>query len=659
MEVKGIVSTHAHNFIANIVTISTDLQLRTRAYLLAFSSAKSCFFILTVILEAMYCINFSGAGRDHLSTVGRDAEPSGRFYPNLEQHVAVLDKPSPTIHIRGKDPTCVRPSRKDPRSLLAASSELATKHRYGIAFDKNDERSIRHGVRSRRFKREYETASSVFLNKSENPEVRNFQDQNSVLGMELLIEADERHEVEMAATNRTRRDVNFPPEKSTQQLTKELNKTLRLLECERSQRQTLVARLDNMDSQLRQMKKSKAKGQSPAHCTDEKTAKIAELNVVIGEQQANLDEQTTRNEKLEEEIVSVKAQNNNLNHQMRLLMFQHIPLVSSKFKDIGSVDYDVKENWAQVSNYELGEKIGEGHYGTVQRGTDLGTKQDYAVKVLNKERMKRFKDLQQITMEVHVLKHYGHPNIIRLQDVVHAPENIYLVIELCSMDLHSYHSKIGLSENSAKQVIFGILNALRHLHGNGICHLDLKPENVLLAQSADLKCLNHKDIRLCDFGLVNMVRKSDRNKGILRKGYACGTPGFFAPEMILKKQFEGRSADMWSIGAIILEITLGFTHDWIDSYNKIDSDTRLFHEGLQGCLAEIPKEKYPLHQKLLDILHSCLSIEPADRISSKEALYHPWLTTTIQGSQKEQQDYQEPPALDCCDPRPPTFPDLL
>jgi serine/threonine protein kinase len=128
--------------------------------------------------------------------------------------------------------------------------------------------------------------------------------------------------------------------------------------------------------------------------------------------------------------------------------------------------------------------------------------------------------------------------------------------------------------------------------------------------------------------------------------------------MILKKEFEGRSADMWSLGAIILEITLGFTHEWIESYNKIDSDARVFQKGLQGCLAEIPKERYPLHQKLLAIIHSCLSIEPADRISSKEALHHPWLST-LTGFTEHRQDYQEPPVLDCCDPRPPTFPDLL
>ena len=148
-------------------------------------------------------------------------------------------------------------------------------------------------------------------------------------------------------------------------------------------------------------------------------------------------------------------------------MFLHIPQVSGKYKDVGSVNYDISESLTHVGKYQLGQKIGEGHYGIVQKGLDSVTNAEHAIKILSKERMTRFKDLQQIAMEVHVLKHFGHPNIIFLQDVVHAAENIYLVMELCSMDLHSYHTKIGLAEDTAKHVIFGILRALEHLHSYG------------------------------------------------------------------------------------------------------------------------------------------------------------------------------------------------
>jgi serine/threonine protein kinase len=193
------------------------------------------------------------------------------------------------------------------------------------------------------------------------------------------------------------------------------------------------------------------------------------------------------------------------------------------------------------------------------------------------------------------------------------------------MDLHKYHNDFGLTENAAKQVILGVLRPLQHLHSHGICHLDLKPENILLTRSVDLQNVTHEHVRLCDFGLVNMARKPDCSKEIVRKGYACGTPGFFAPEMILNNEFEGRMADMWSLGCIVLEVTLGFTQEWIASYECINSEPTKFQEGLESCLNEIAPERYPLHRTLLDILHRCLTIDSTKRISSVDALTHPWL----------------------------------
>jgi serine/threonine protein kinase len=334
-----------------------------------------------------------------------------------------------------------------------------------------------------------------------------------------------------------------------------------------------------------------------------------------------------RANEMEEKLKIAQQENAKSLETMRLLMFNHIPSVSPRFKDIGPVNYGIEEVSGRVGDYELGKILGEGHYGMVQVGTDVNTRQAFAVKVLSKDRVRRFKDLEQMAMEVHVLKRYPHPNIIRLREVVHAPDNIYLVTELCLMDIHQFHNDASLSEEGAKHVILGILKPLEYLHSHGICHLDLKPENILISRSADLQNVSYKDIRLCDFGLVSMAKKPEKNKEVYRQGYACGTPGFFAPEMILKREFEGRLADMWSLGCIILELTLGFTQEWVDSYELIDEDPRGFQAGLEECLEAIPIEKYPLHHNLLDIIHFCLKIEPASRINSRYALQHPWIAS--------------------------------
>ena len=192
------------------------------------------------------------------------------------------------------------------------------------------------------------------------------------------------------------------------------------------------------------------------------------------------------------------------------------------------------------------------------------------------------------------------------------------------MDLHKYHNQIGLAMSSARQIIYGILQPLSHLHDHGIAHLDLKPENILITKSLDSHNASHTHVRICDFGLSHMVRKSDRNKDVILERYACGTPGFFAPEMILHEKFEGRTADMWSLGCIILEITLGFTQEWLDCYDGADNNPTYFRKTLESCLNEINIRQYPKHGLLLDMIHNCLSIEPSKRITSEHALLHPW-----------------------------------
>jgi regulator of replication initiation timing len=410
--------------------------------------------------------------------------------------------------------------------------------------------------------------------------------------------------------------------KSSKQLRKELLRTGRLLQCERSQKNALKERLEHIEVQFEELRKTKSFEKPVPGSHDDRIHKLKEQ---LHGYQTELEEAKTKGEKMQEEFNGLRKENKKLKEKMTVMMFNHIPSKSPKFRDVGAVNLDVKESFGRVGRYKLGRKLGEGHYGTVQVGMNDASKKTHAIKILNKERITRFKDLQQVALEVHVLKNYLHQNIVCLHEVIHAPEKIYLITELCQMDLHKYHNDIGLTEEGAKQIILGVLKPIQFLHSHGICHLDLKPENILLDQSADLDNLTHENVRLCDFGLVNMAVKPEQSQEIIRKGYACGTPGFFAPEMILKNEFEGRLADMWSLGCIVLEITLGFTQEWIESYERIEPEPKEFKDGLEGCLTDISRERYPLHQNLLDIIHRCLSIDPSRRINSSDALSHPWL----------------------------------
>lgn len=79
-----------------------------------------------------------------------------------------------------------------------------------------------------------------------------------------------------------------------------------------------------------------------------------------------------------------------------------------------------------------------------------------------------------------------------------------------------------------------------------------------------------------------------------------------------------------------MEITLGFTQEWIDVYDQAEDNHEAFERGLECCLTEICIGQYPDYYHLLDMIHSCLSIEPSKRTSSKNALSHAWLKDEIQ-----------------------------
>ena len=421
--------------------------------------------------------------------------------------------------------------------------------------------------------------------------------------------------------------------KSSKQLRKELQRTIRVLHCERSQKNILKERLEHLEKELDQLRREKSSNDSDRGGG----AHHKKLKEQLTDCQAELEATKSKGDKLNLALDGLQKENKQLKEKMTILMFNNIPSMSPKFKDVGSVNYDIQESPGRsVGNYHLGKKLGEGHYGMVQVGMHDRSKKSYAIKVLKKDKINRFKDLQQIALEVHVLKNYQHDNIVALQDVIHAPENIYLITELCLMDLHKYHSDIGLTESASKQVVLGVLKPLHYLHSHGICHLDLKPENILIDRSADLDYLTHENVRICDFGLVNMAIKPEKSLDVIRKGYACGTPGFFAPEMILKNQFEGRIADMWSLGCIVLEITLGFTQEWMESYNYIESDPDRFKDDLEGCLKDIARERYPLHPSLLDFIHRCLTMDAKKRMKSSVALSHAWLEEIAESEENRQ-----------------------
>ena len=83
----------------------------------------------------------------------------------------------------------------------------------------------------------------------------------------------------------------------------------------------------------------------------------------------------------------------------------------------------------KVGNYHLGDRLGEGTFGTVLRATHAFAGERVAVKVLEKKRMVQADDIERVGREIQILKILKHPNIIRLWEIIYERDRIYLVME--------------------------------------------------------------------------------------------------------------------------------------------------------------------------------------------------------------------------------------
>ncbi|XP_074237609.1 cyclin-dependent kinase-like 3 isoform X1 [Saimiri boliviensis] len=284
--------------------------------------------------------------------------------------------------------------------------------------------------------------------------------------------------------------------------------------------------------------------------------------------------------------------------------------------------------------YETLGKVGEGSYGTVMKCKHKNTGQIVAIKIFY-ERPE--KSVNKIAMrEIKFLKQFHHENLVNLIEVFRQKKKIHLVFEFIDHTVldELQHYCYGLESKRLRKYLFQILRAIEYLHSNNIIHRDIKPENILVSQSGITK--------LCDFGFARTLAAP----GDIYTDYVA-TRWYRAPELVLKDTSYGKPVDIWALGCMIIEMATG------NPYLPSSSDLDLLHKivlkvgnltpHLQNIFSKSPifagvvlpqvqhpknaRKKYPkLNGLLADIVHACLQIDPAGRISSSDLLRHEYFT---------------------------------
>ncbi|XP_029300927.1 mitogen-activated protein kinase kinase kinase kinase 4 isoform X9 [Cottoperca gobio] len=219
------------------------------------------------------------------------------------------------------------------------------------------------------------------------------------------------------------------------------------------------------------------------------------------------------------------------------------------------VDIDLASLRDPAGIFELVEVVGNGTYGQVYKGRHVKTGQLAAIKVMDVTEDEE----EEIKLEINMLKKYSHHRNIATYYgafIKKSPpghdDQLWLVMEFCGAgsitDLVKNTKGNQLKEDWIGYISREILRGLAHLHAHHVIHRDIKGQNVLLTENAEVK--------LVDFGVSAQL---DRTVG--RRNTFIGTPYWMAPEVIACDEnpdatYDYRS-DLWSCGITAIEMAEG------------------------------------------------------------------------------------------------------
>lgn len=250
--------------------------------------------------------------------------------------------------------------------------------------------------------------------------------------------------------------------------------------------------------------------------------------------------------------------------------------------------------------YELGDIIGQGKFGSVMLCRKKENGEQFACKTLRKGE-------ETVHREVEIMQHLsGHRGIVTLKAVYEDAENFHLVMELCPGGrLLDQMAKQGqYSEQRAANLIKEMMLVIKYCHEMGVVHRDIKPENILLSASGEIK--------LADFGLAVRISDGQNLSGVV------GSPAYVAPEVLLGDYSE--KVDVWSAGILLHALLVGFLPFQGDSLKTVFEAIKKENLDFKGGVWE------SISQSARDLMRRMLMRDVSMRFTAAEVLSHPWIS---------------------------------
>lgn len=346
------------------------------------------------------------------------------------------------------------------------------------------------------------------------------------------------------------------------------------------------------------------------------------------------------------------AQHGPINNGVRLSSFDNDPqrVISVRASDGATgEETDIKYTNCKV--------IGNGSFGVVFQARQLGVPkhlEDIAIKKVLQD--KRFKN-----RELQIMRLVKHPNVVDLRAFFYSngekKDEVYLnlVLEYVPETVyrtsrHYVKLKQPIPNLQIKLYMYQLLRSLAYIHSVGICHRDIKPQNLLLNPSTGI-------LKLCDFGSAKILVPGEPNVSYICSRY------YRAPELIFGATNYSTNIDIWSTGCVMAELMLGQPlfpgesgiDQLVEIIKVLGTPTR---EQIKTMNPNYMEHKFPqikphpfskvfrprTSADMLDLVARLLEYTPTARLSAIEAMCHP-LFNELRQEETSMPSGREMPAL--------------
>lgn len=278
--------------------------------------------------------------------------------------------------------------------------------------------------------------------------------------------------------------------------------------------------------------------------------------------------------------------------------------------------------------YDFIRDIGSGNFGVARLMRDKHTKELVAVKYIERG------DKIDENVQREIINHRSlrHPNIVRFKEVILTPTHLAIVMEYASGGelFERICNASRFNEDEARFFFQQLISGVSYCHAMQVCHRDLKLENTLLDGSPAPR------LKICDFGYSKSSVLHSQPKSTV------GTPAYIAPEVLLRQEYDGKIADVWSCGVTLYVMLVG-------GYPFEDPDEpKDFRKTIQRILSvqySIP-DVVQISPECRHLISRIFVADPATRITIPEIRNHEWFLKNLPADLMDEKmmgdQFQEP-----------------